>query len=174
MNQVSATRSIGVPTFNFRDLPDDAYRHWRRRYAEDAGYFRRTLRTAINADELRSGSLKEKLNSYVLRAYEIALDWEAEGIADKMIFGASLLTNQSALRHEVDVFTAALRLGLTPEETKKVKVNRCARACAYAWLHRWDSVRFELGLLRHGAWGVATLEDGVNCARSPVTVRQLR
>jgi hypothetical protein len=161
MNQVAARHSIEpVPIFNLRNLPDDAYPSWRDRYVEKARDYRPDLRM-VARNVMRSGDLQHKLHSYVLVAYEYALHWEAEEIAEEMIFGATFLTNQGAFRHDVDVFTAALCLGLKRSEAKRAKIKLCVRACEYAWLHRWDCRRFELELLRYGVWGVGGLDDDV-------------
>lgn len=141
-----------VPTFNLRELEDDDYPIWRDHFVEAARKYEMRLRQ-VAAHVMQSP--QDQLHRYVLRAYDIGLEWEAEGIAEEMIFGATFLVDQVAFLKDVGLFTAALRLGLTSQEVYVANLNRCARACEHAWLRQWDHDRFELELLRYGVSGIA-------------------
>lgn len=146
-----------IPTLNLRKLPDRLperlFSLWRDRFVEEASRYRPKLRRLAIRARAKPRTPYAGYN-YVLRAYRVGRTWESAGIAEEMIFGATYLTDPSALRNEIDMFTAALRLGLGPAEKWSV-VDDGVRACKYAWQQQWGSERFELELLRYGIREVA-------------------
>src|SRR5271166_3707459 len=95
------------PTFNLKNLPDVGYADWRDDAVDRAHGARRTLCHLIKDAGGKDGDFYHQL-TYVLTAYDAALEWQAKGIADRLAFGASYLVNPAALRGTVDVFEAAL------------------------------------------------------------------
>ena len=137
---------FNVPTLDLSELPHSKFSAWKASAIGKALDPRARL-TAMAKEIGSSRAGKLARIRYVLAAYETALSWEQSGDAMEMIFGAIYLADPLAFQQEVDIFSAALRLGIMGTECR-FSIGRASRACKFAWLSDWSPCQFEQELLR--------------------------
>jgi len=144
---------FNVPSFNLRELTHSDFAAWSVLAADQVREPHEEL-SAMAKDI--GGSRKGKLAviHYVLTAYETALAWEQNGEARELIFAAFLLQDPLAFRKELDIFSAALRLGTVGTE-RPFSLRRSAKACKFAWLNHWAPWQFGYEIYCAGIAGVA-------------------